>query len=57
MQFETALFESSTTPAYMRIAAEAERLRALNLSFEAIGDHLGVTGKTVAKALRFRFRN
>lgn len=56
MPFEAVLFEGST-PAYMRIAAEAARLRALNLSFEAIGEHLGVTDKTVAKALRIRFRN
>jgi hypothetical protein len=39
-------------PAYRRIAPEASRLKALGLSLTAIAAELGVTDKTVAKALR-----
>jgi len=51
MPFQAVLFEGSSPPAYQRIALEAKRLRALSLSFALIGRHLGVTEKTVAKAL------
>ena len=57
--FEALLFEAAEPP-YRRIAEEAERLRALNLSFEVIAAHFGVSDKTVAKALawiRNRLRN
>jgi hypothetical protein len=54
--FEAALFQASI-PAYRRIAGEVARLRSLNLSLGTIGRHLGVSDKTVAKALRFRIRN
>jgi len=59
LAFEAILFEASE-PAYRRIAREAERLRALGVSFEVIAAHLGVSDKTVAKALawiRNRLRN
>lgn len=50
LEFEATLFDSPP-PAYLRIAPEAKRLRALGLSLTAIASHLGVTGKTVAKAI------
>ena len=52
MPFEAVLFEGSPAPAYRRIADEAKRLRALGLSLSTIGSGLGVSDKTVAKALR-----
>ena len=48
--FQAVLFEASTSE-YRRIALEAKQLRALGLSLSAIGTELGVTDKTVAKAL------
>jgi hypothetical protein len=51
MPLEAALFRLSPPPAYQRIATEARRLRFLGLSLSAIGIALGVTDKTVAKAL------
>jgi hypothetical protein len=57
MPFEAVLFEGSAPPAYQRIAPEARRLRALNLSLAVIGFHFGVTEKTVAKALAWSERN
>ena len=56
MQLEAAFFEASI-PTYRRIAPEAARLRALNLSFAAIAKHLGVSEKTVVTALRPAIRN
>jgi hypothetical protein len=50
LAFEAILFEA-TLPAYRRIAEESSRLQILGLSHAAIGRHLGVTDKTVAKAL------
>jgi predicted transcriptional regulator len=50
MPFEAVLFEA-TLPAYRRIAREANQLRALGLSLSTIGTELGVSDKTVAKAL------
>ena len=50
MPFEAVLFEA-TIPVYQRIARAASQLRALGLSLAAIGIELGVSDKTVAKAL------
>jgi hypothetical protein len=51
MPFMAVLFEALPPPAYQQIALEAKSLRALNLSLTVIGNHLGVSEKTVAKAL------
>jgi hypothetical protein len=51
MPFQAVLFERSPPPAYQRIALEATRLRALGLVLSTIGVELGVSDKTVAKAL------
>jgi hypothetical protein len=53
MAFEAILFDSPA-PAYLRIACEAKRLRSLGMSLSAIAGHLGVTDKTVAKAISGR---
>ena len=52
--FEAFLLETVDPPAYQRVAAQAERLRQLGLSFSRIAKSLGVTDKTVAKAIRWR---
>jgi len=57
MPFSAALFSGSAPPAYKKIALEAQRLRALGLSLCRIGAALGVTDKTVAKALAGRLRS
>jgi DNA-binding NarL/FixJ family response regulator len=49
--FQAILFERVLPPAYLRIRSEAIRLRALGLSSSAIGSELGVSEKTVAKAI------
>ena len=36
---------------YQQIAGEARRMRGLGMSLRAIGQALGVDGKTVAKAM------
>ena len=48
--FQAILFEA-TTPVYRRIAQAASRLRVLGLSLSTIATELGVSDKTVAKAL------
>jgi hypothetical protein len=50
MPFVAVLFEA-TAPVYQRIARAARQLRALGLGPSAIGAELGVSDKTVAKAL------
>lgn len=47
------LVESVPTPSYQQIAEKADRLRELGMSNRAIAVALGVTDKTVAKALRW----
>ena len=47
-----ALVETSELPAYQRIAPKALHLRELGLSDRVIAMRLGVTDKTVAKAIR-----
>ena len=50
LPFEAVLFEASV-PVYQRIAREARHLRVLNFNLTKIARHLGVTEKTVARAL------
>lgn len=50
--FEAALLETAKPPLYQRIAPKAVSLWELGLSLSRIGRDLGVTDKTVAKALR-----
>jgi len=51
MPFEAVLLETVETPKYQQIAEKALHLNQLGLSNEAIARHLGISGKTVAKAL------
>jgi len=53
MVFDLALLETEPAPKYQQIAEKALHLNHLGLSTEAIARHLGVDGKTVAKALRW----
>jgi hypothetical protein len=45
------LFEAAPRPTYQEIATKARRLNRLGLNSAAIARRLGVTGKTVAKAI------
>ena len=51
LPFEVALVDTSEPPLYQRIATKAEHLRELGLSDRVIATRLGVTDKTVAKAV------
>jgi hypothetical protein len=51
MPFEAVLFEVIPPPLYQAIAAEAQHLHRLRLSASRIAQSLGVTDKTVTKAL------
>jgi len=51
VRFEVALVETSEPPVYQRIARKALQLRDLGLSDRTIAARLGVTDKTVAKAM------
>ncbi len=53
LPLEAALLETAEAPAYQRIAQEAKHLQQLGLSLSRIAKHLGVTDKTVAKAIRW----
>jgi len=53
MAFEVALLETEVPPKYQQIAEQALQLNKLGLCNEAIARHIGVDGKTVAKALRW----
>ncbi len=46
-----SLVETTGPPVYQQIARKAERLRELALSDRVIAARLGVTDKTVAKAI------
>ena len=48
-----ALLEPVEPPKYQQIAEKALHLNKLGLSNEAIARHIGVDGKTIAKALRW----
>jgi hypothetical protein len=49
--FEVALVETAEPPVYQRIARKAQHLRELGLSDRVIAARLGVTDKTVTKAV------
>ncbi|MEC4680014.1 MAG: hypothetical protein VST67_04870 [Nitrospirota bacterium] len=49
--FEAVFFEATSPPIYQTIAAEAQHLQKLGLSATRIAQSLGVTDKTVTKAL------
>jgi hypothetical protein len=51
LHFEVALVETLEPPVYQRIALKALHLRELGLSDRAIAGRLGVTDKTIAKAI------
>ena len=54
--FEAVLLEAADPPLYQRIAVEATRLHRLGLSDVRITQSLGVSDKTVAKALVWSVR-
>jgi len=49
--FEAVFLEATAPPSYQIIAAEAQHLQKLSLSAARIAQSLGVTDKTVTKAL------
>ncbi len=40
-------------PVYQKLAVKVKQLRLLGMSFKAIGEHLGIDGKTAIKAWRY----
>jgi hypothetical protein len=56
MPLEVPLLEVEQMPLYQEIAPKAMQLRALGLNISCIARHLGVTDKTVAKALSWHER-
>lgn len=53
VSLEVPILDVKEPPAYQRIASRAGHLHELGLSDRAIAYRLGVTGKTVAKGLRW----
>jgi hypothetical protein len=53
LPFEAALIEIAPPPTYQRIALKARHLNDLGLSHSAIARRLGVSDKTVCKAIRW----
>jgi CRP-like cAMP-binding protein len=51
---EAMIFDRAEVPVYLGIAEKAQRLRALGMSDRAIAHALGVTDKTVSKAISRR---
>jgi len=51
LQFEVALVDTTYLPIYQEIARIALQLRELGMSDRAVAARLGVTDKTVAKAV------
>ena len=51
LPFHVALVETLEPPVYQRVARKALHLRELGMSDRAIAGHLGVTDKTIAKAI------
>jgi hypothetical protein len=51
LSFEAHLLEIKPPPTYQRIASRAYQLDRLGLSHRRIAEKLGVTGKTVTKAV------
>jgi DNA-binding CsgD family transcriptional regulator len=54
MAFEAALFEAAKPPIYLQVAERAAALRGLGLAISRIAESLGVSEKTVSKALLSR---
>ena len=54
--FEIALLDAVQVPPYQRIAPQAQHLWQPGLSCSCIAKHLGVTDKTVAKAISWQNR-
>jgi len=50
---EAAILDANATPVYQQIAEKALHFNQWGLSNEAIARHMGVDGKTVAKALNW----
>jgi len=48
---EAAILDAGAAPIYQQIAPKAVQLKQLGMSSSAIGRRLGVTDKTVAKAI------
>ena len=48
---EVAIVETADSPAFQRIAAKAKHLRELGMSDRAIAVAVGVSDKTVSKAI------
>lgn len=48
---EAVLLDTGAAPVYQKIASKALHLQQLGLSFSAIAKRIGVTDKTVAKAI------
>jgi predicted transcriptional regulator len=53
LPFQAALVETALPPVYQDIARKAKHLNDLGLSHLAIARRLGVTDKTVSKAIRW----
>lgn len=51
LPFQVALVETVEPPVYQRVARKALHLRELGMSDRAIAGCLGVTDKTIAKAI------
>jgi len=51
---ETPLLETRRPPVYQRIARDSLQLEDLGLSHRRIAEKLGVTGKTVTKAISWQ---
>ena len=49
--FEAAILDTDAPPIYLQIAPKAVQLQQLGMSKSAIAKRLGVTDKTVAKAI------
>jgi len=49
--FEAEMLDTETAPVYQQIALKAFQLKQLGLSNSSIAGNLGVTDKTVAKAV------
>jgi hypothetical protein len=53
---DTAILDTNVAPVYQQIAPKAFQLQQLGMSDSAIARSLGVTDKTVAKALAWLIR-
>ena len=53
LPLDVTLADAQATPLYQRLTFKVFQLRQLGLNREAMAKSLGVTGKTVAKAIVF----